>query len=234
MSSRSISLADVSVRFGGKCALDGVSIDIAAGEIVSLIGPSGSGKSTLLRIIAGLQRPSSGRVLIGGVTVADAGTFVEPDARRVGMVFQDYALFPHLTVADNVAYGLCTMPREAARRRVAALLDSIALADRAASYPHMLSGGERQRVALARALAPAPDILLLDEPFCSLDASLRERIRDEAMQLVRGAGTTVVLVTHDAADAAAAGGRVALMHDGALLSEQTPIPTTGVTHVSTV
>ncbi len=208
------------MRYGTRAVLDGVTIDLAAGEVFTLIGPSGSGKSTLLRVIAGLERPASGRVAIDNLEVAGTSTFVEPEHRRVGMVFQDYALFPHLTVAGNVGYGLRRLEQALARARVGEMLDRVGLADRGASYPHMLSGGERQRVALARALAPAPDVLLLDEPFCSLDASLRKQVRAETFQCLREAGATVVLVTHDPADAVEAGGRVAMMHDGQLLAEQ--------------
>ena len=226
----------MTVRYGTRAVLDDISLDLAAGEVFTLIGPSGSGKSTLLRIIAGLDRPASGQVSIDGVEVAGASTFVEPEHRRVGMVFQDYALFPHLTVAANVGYGLRRAAQLEARERVNDLLGRVGLADRAAAYPHMLSGGERQRVALARALAPAPDVLLLDEPFCSLDASLRAELRADTFRFLRDAGATVVLVTHDPGDAVEAAGRVAMMQAGQLLAEQPPLsaPTAGANHVSTV
>jgi iron(III) transport system ATP-binding protein len=234
-SGRSVSLSGVSVRYGSRAALDGVSLDVAPGEIFTLVGPSGSGKSTLLRVIAGLERPAAGRVRIDDLDVAGPATFVEPEARRVGMVFQDYALFPHLTVAENVGYGLRKTDGAAARERVAELLDSVGLADRAGSYPHMLSGGERQRVAVARALAPAPDVLLLDEPFCSLDASLRRRVRTQTLQVLRDAGATVILVTHDTTDADEAGGRIAIMEAGHLFAEpSSPAATTGARHVTPV
>jgi iron(III) transport system ATP-binding protein len=233
---RPVSLANVTVRYGTRAALQDVSIDLAAGEMLTLIGASGSGKSTLLRVIAGLERPVRGRVSIDGIEVAGPSTFVEPERRRVGMVFQDYALFPHLTVAANVGYGLRRTDQAEARVRVHELLSRIELADRATAYPHMLSGGERQRVALARALAPAPDVLLLDEPFCSLDASLRAQVRADTFRFLRDAGATVVLVTHDRSDAAEAAGRVAMMQAGQLLAEQLPVhePSAGVQHVSTV
>jgi iron(III) transport system ATP-binding protein len=229
-------MTNVTVRYGNRAVLDGVSIDLAAGEVFTLIGPSGSGKSTLLRVIAGLERPAAGRVTIDGVEVAGPSTFVEPERRGVGMVFQDYALFPHLTVAANVGYGLRRASRGDAQRRVHELLDRVGLASRASAYPHMLSGGERQRVALVRALAPAPDVLLLDEPFCSLDASLRKQVRADTVQVLREAGATVVLVTHDPGDAVEAAGRVAMMQAGQLLAEHQPVPdtTAGVLHVSTL
>lgn len=233
---RSVSLANVTVRYGTRPALDDVSIDVAAGEVLTLIGPSGSGKSTLLRVIAGLERPSAGRIAIDKTEVSGPAVFVEPEDRRVGMVFQDYALFPHLTVAANVGYGLRRAARADAQARVHELLEHVGLGDRAGAYPHMLSGGERQRVALARALAPAPDVLLMDEPFCSLDASLRRQVRADTFRFLREAGATVVLVTHDPSDATEAAGRVAMMRAGQLLSEPLPACETaaGVLHVSTV
>jgi iron(III) transport system ATP-binding protein len=233
---RSVSLANVTVRYGTRAVLDNVSLDLRAGEVFTLIGPSGSGKSTLLRVIAGLERPAAGRVAIDRVEVAGPSMFVEPEHRRVGMVFQDYALFPHLTVAANVGYGLRRDKSSAAQARVAELLRQVGLADRGGAYPHMLSGGERQRVALARALAPAPDVLLLDEPFCSLDASLRAQVRADTFRFLREAGATVVLVTHDPDDAVAAAGRVAMMQAGQLLAEGPPVTeaTAGVHDVSIV
>lgn len=232
-SGRPIALSGVTVRYGTRAALEDVTFAVAPGDMFTLLGPSGSGKSTVLRVIAGLERPAAGRVVIGGATVADQSTFVEPDGRRVGMVFQDYALFPHLTVAQNVGYGLRRLDRAAARCVVADCLERVGLADRAASYPHTLSGGERQRVALARALAPAPDVLLLDEPFCSLDASLRRHLRTETFALLRDAGATVILVTHDADDARDAGGRTALMQAGQLIADDSSYSRPGAVHVST-
>jgi len=216
-----VAVEALTVRYRGKTAVDAVSLDVAAGEILSLVGPSGSGKSTLLRTIAGIERPASGRILLEGREVAGPGVFVEPEARHVGMVFQDYALFPHLTVAANVAFGLGRRARGRAAA-VGALLDRVGLADRAAAYPHMLSGGERQRVALARALAPAPRVLLMDEPFSSLDARLRARVRHETLALLRDLGTTVIIVTHDPAEAVELGDRVALLRDGRLVQAGPP------------
>ena len=217
-----VSVEDVRMRFGAVRALDGVSLDVAGGEILCLVGPSGSGKSTLLRVIAGIERGHAGRVRLAGEDVAGPDVFVEPERRRVGMVFQDYALFPHLTVAANVAFGLPRRRGADAARSVAALLDRVGLARYASSYPHMLSGGERQRVALARALAPAPRVLLMDEPFSSLDARLRGRVRRETRALLGDTGTTTIIVTHDPAEAVALGDRVALMRDGRLEQCATP------------
>jgi iron(III) transport system ATP-binding protein len=207
----------VSLAFGGIAAVDDVSLDVQPGEIVSLLGPSGSGKSTLLRIVAGLARPQRGRVHLDGREVTGPDVFVDPEQRRVGMIFQDYALFPHLTVAANVAFGLKDRRNETARRVVADLLERLGLARYAASYPHMLSGGERQRVALARALAPGPRLLLMDEPFSGLDGRLRDRIRVETMEVLREARTTTIVVTHDPIEAMRIADRLALLRTGRLV-----------------
>jgi iron(III) transport system ATP-binding protein len=213
-----LAVDQVTRRFGDRVAIEAVSLEIAAGEILCLLGPSGSGKSTLLRLLAGLDRPSAGRIVLDGLEVAGPGVFVEPERRRVGMVFQDYALFPHLTVAQNVAFGL----RRSARDRVAGLLEAVHLSGRAGCYPHMLSGGERQRVALARALAPQPRVLLLDEPFSGLDGRLRDQIRRETVEVLRRSRTTAVLVTHDAREALRLGDRIALLEGGRLVQVGRP------------
>jgi iron(III) transport system ATP-binding protein len=184
------------------------SVTVAPGSLVALLGPSGSGKTTLLRVIAGLEAPDAGSVAINGRTVADDTTWVEPEQRRVGMVFQDGALFPHLTVAGNLAFG------EPAAGRVDECLSLVGLADRAGAYPHELSGGERQRVALARALAPEPDVVLLDEPFASLDATLRASLREDVAAILRQAGASALLVTHDQQEALSLADVVAVMRDG--------------------
>jgi iron(III) transport system ATP-binding protein len=190
---------------------------VAPGELVALLGPSGSGKTTLLRVIAGLEAPDGGSVAIDGRTVVDGRTWVEPERRRVGMVFQDGALFPHLTVAANVAFG------EPAPDRAEECLALVGLADRASAYPHELSGGERQRVALARALAPDPDVVLLDEPFASLDAALRTSLREEVAAILRQQGASALLVTHDQQEALSLADVVVVMRDGVV--EQVGSPT---------
>jgi iron(III) transport system ATP-binding protein len=215
-------LDHVTVRFDATVALDGVSLEVRSGEIACLLGPSGSGKSTLLRVVAGIQQIERGRVILDGVPVAAPGTFLEPERRRVGMVFQDYALFPHLTVEANVAFGLRSEQRAGTARRVHELLERVGLSRYARSYPHVLSGGERQRVALARALAPRPRVLLMDEPFSSLDAGLRERVRRETLDLVRDTHTTTIIVTHDATEAVRTADRIALLRSGRLLQCATP------------
>ena len=181
-----LSLESVAVRYAGtrngRAAVEGVSLGLAAGSIGVLIGPSGCGKTSLLRAVAGLERCAAGRVQMGGETLSDAssGRHLAPERRRIGMVFQDYALFPHLSVADNVAFGVAGLDRAARRQRVQQMLDLVGLPHAAGRLPHELSGGQQQRVALARALAPQPRLLLLDEPFSSLDPSLRDQLRDES------------------------------------------------------
>jgi len=181
----------------------GLSFTMARSEIVGVLGRSGSGKSTLLRLLAGLETPDSGRIGIGGRTVFGGGVFVPPEARGVGMVFQDYALFPHLTVAKNIAFGLHRLPRAQRTERVRRMLELVQLADFAERYPHELSGGQQQRVALARALAPEPELLLMDEPFSNLDIELRAAIRGELREILKRTGTTCLLVTHDRQDVSA-------------------------------
>jgi iron(III) transport system ATP-binding protein len=217
-----LTLEGVSARYGAKVALAKVSLAVASGEILGLLGPSGSGKSTLLRLIAGVDRPSGGRILIDDLEMSGPEAFVEPEKRRVGMVFQDYALFPHLTVAANVAFGLHDRRQTDTTRTVSTMLERVGLGQRAQSYPHMLSGGERQRVALARALAPQPRILLMDEPFSSLDSRLREEVRRHTLDLLRETRTTTIIVTHDPDEAMRIADRVALLQSGELIQCATP------------
>jgi iron(III) transport system ATP-binding protein len=212
-----VTIEEVTATFGDIVALDDISVEVRAGQILCLVGPSGSGKSTLLRVVAGITQPARGRIAIGGIEVERPGLSVEPEKRRVGMVFQDYALFPHLTVRKNVAFGIRDKKGSEADRIVAELLERVSLASHADRYPHMLSGGERQRVALARALAPNPRVLLMDEPFSSLDDRLRDRVRQETIGLLRETGTTTILVTHDPGEAVSVGDRVALLHRGRLV-----------------
>jgi iron(III) transport system ATP-binding protein len=190
-------------------ALRNMNLVIEKGEFVCLIGASGCGKSTLLRIIAGFDEPTSGCVEIYDHPVQGPGS-------DRGMVFQDYALFPHLTVAKNVAFGLARMPAHEAARRTAAMLDLVGLSDASGAYPHQLSGGMQQRVALARALAPAPHLMLLDEPFSNLDIDLRERISIEVREILKASGTTAILVTHDQYEAFAIADEIGVMKDGAI------------------
>jgi iron(III) transport system ATP-binding protein len=217
-----VGLRGVSRRFGATAALSGLSLEVRRGETLCLAGPSGSGKSTLLRIIAGLERPDEGEVVLDGTVVDGADAFVPAEGRRVGMVFQDFALFPHLSVADNVAFGLRGLTRREVEERVGRLLDAVGLAGFQARAPHTLSGGERQRVALARALAPEPRVLLMDEPFSSLDGRLREQVRDDTAALLVTLDTTVIVVTHDPDEALALGDRLALLQAGRLVQCDTP------------
>ena len=218
----SLSLERIVKRFAATPAVDDVSLELAAGEHLALIGPSGCGKSTMLLIIAGLLAPDGGTVRIGSRTVAGGGTWIDPDRRRVGMVFQDYALFPHLTVAANIAFGLDKLDKSASRARVAETLALVGLEDLAGRYPHELSSGQQQRVALARSLAPEPDVVLLDEPFSNLDRALRDGLRLETKAVLRRAGATAVLVTHDHSEALGFGDRVAVMRHGRVLQLGTP------------
>jgi iron(III) transport system ATP-binding protein len=210
-------LENVSLHYGAVRALDEVSFDVASGSILCLLGSSGSGKSSALRVIAGLERPTAGRITIQDDLVAGDGRHVEPERRHVGMVFQDYALFPHLTIKANVAFGLRRADRREAERTAMGLLRDVGLADRADCYPHVLSGGERQRVALARALAPRPRILLMDEPFSSLDPRLRDQVREHTIDLLRRTGTTTVLVTHDPVEAMRVADRIGVLSQGRLV-----------------
>lgn len=212
-----LKLERLGLSFGSTVALTDISLEVARGEVVCLLGPSGSGKSSLLRLIAGIEEPSAGRIFIDGIEVAGTNVFVEPENRRVGMVFQDFALFPHLTVAANVMFGV-----HGADVDVTALLARLGIGRLASHYPHMLSGGERQRVALARAMAPRPRVLLMDEPFSSLDSRLRDSVRAHTLSLVREAATTTVIVTHDPDEALRIADRIALLDRGRLVQVGTP------------
>lgn len=214
-----IELRGLSVHYPGRPrpAVEGVSLGLQAGDIGVLIGPSGCGKTTLLRAVAGLEPASAGEILISGQAVEGAGVHVPPERRQVGMVFQDYALFPHLDVGRNVAFGLPRSASAAERRdRVAEVLALVGLAGHEKRMPHELSGGQQQRVALARALAPRPQLLLLDEPFSNLDVDLRERLAHEVRAILKAAGATALLVTHDQLEAFAIGDRIGVMHEGRL------------------
>ncbi len=205
-------------HFGAATALDEFELEVPPGAILALLGPSGCGKTTALRVVAGFDRPDGGSVEIGGHTVVDDTRSVPPEQRRVGMVFQDYALFPHMTVAANIAYGLGRSPAA----RVAEVLELVGLAGLGTRMPHELSGGEQQRVALARALAPEPAVILLDEPFSNLDASLRDRMRRDVRTILAEADATAIFVTHDQEEALAIADIVAVMRDGRVHQIGTP------------
>jgi iron(III) transport system ATP-binding protein len=211
-----IALDAVSKRFGETAAVSKASLCVDRGEVVALLGPSGCGKTTLLRLVAGFERPDEGAIAVAGRSVASPGIWVAPESRRVGMVFQDYALFPHLTVAANVGFGL---PRRERAARVPDLLDVVGLSGLDRRYPHELSGGQQQRVALARALAPAPELVLLDEPWSNVDPFLRETLRAEVAEIIRPLGVTVLLVTHDREEAFSLADRIALMREGTIVQE---------------
>jgi len=222
VSAPAVVLEDVHKSYGSTVAARAVDLSVSAGEIVTVIGPSGCGKSTALRLVAGLERPDAGRILIADDVVAEHGRFVPPERRRVGLVFQDHALFPHLSVEHNVAFGLNKLPRPERAERVREVLDLVRLGHLAGRYPHELSGGEQQRVALARALAPRPAVVLLDEPFSSLDENLRAQVRAEVVGILRETSTTAVLVTHDQTEALSIGDRVVVMREGVIEQVGTP------------
>ena len=208
--------AEVRYAAGSRPAVQAVTLGLAQGDIGVLIGPSGCGKTTLLRAVAGLEPLSGGEIRLGGEVVSRVGTTLAAEQRRVGMVFQDYALFPHLDVQSNVAFGLHRLPASQRLARVAQVLELVGLTGSERRYPHELSGGQQQRVALARALAPQPRLLLLDEPFSNLDIDLRERLAHELRQILKAAQATALFVTHDQMEAFAIGDVIGVMHEGQL------------------
>lgn len=217
-----LALDRISHRFGTLLAVDGVSLTVAAGEIVCLVGPSGCGKTTLLRLAAGLEPLQQGTVRIGGDVVDGGGQYLPPERRRVGLVFQDYALFPHLSVRNNVAFGLTGLPAAERRVRVDRALARIEMAEYSDTFPHALSGGQQQRVALARAVVTEPRVVLLDEPFSGLDTRLRDLVRDDATQILRESGIATLMVTHDPEEAMYVADRIAVMNMGRLHQVATP------------
>jgi len=215
----SVSCHGLRKRFGDVQAIDDVSIEVDEGEIFALLGPSGCGKTTMLRLIAGFERPNAGTISVGGRTLVGPGVFEPPERRHAGMVFQDYALFPHLSVFGNVAYALGKHPDHS---RVWEALELVGLAHASERAVNELSGGQQQRVALARAMAPRPELILLDEPFSNLDAALRERLRGEVREILDEAGVTALFVTHDQAEALSVADRVAVMREGRIEQAGTP------------
>ncbi len=208
--------------YGAVESVRGVSFEIAPGEVVALIGNSGCGKTTLLRLAAGLERPSGGRVLLDGREISGARAFVPPERRGIGLMFQDYALFPHLTNLENVMFGLHGFSRADSERQARSALERVSLGPLADEYPHMLSGGEQQRVALARAIAPRPAVILMDEPFSGLDRRLRDAVRSDTLAILREARATCLIVTHDPEEAMRRADRIALMRAGQIIDMGTP------------
>jgi iron(III) transport system ATP-binding protein len=217
-----LTLNNIECQYDGRLAVCGLSLRVNKSETVCLLGPSGCGKTTVLRAIAGFHPLSGGEILINGTTVSDPRFTLPPEQRRLGMVFQDHALFPHLSVGSNVGFGLRGMSRGQKQAIVDEMLELAGLTGLGDRYPHELSGGQQQRVALARALAPEPDLILLDEPFSNLDIELRERLSGEVREILKHRGTTAVLVTHDQHEAFALGDAVGVMHEGKLLQWDTP------------
>ncbi len=215
-------LKDVSKSFGKVHAVRDLSLEVQKGEFVSLLGPSGCGKTTVLRLIAGLEKPDKGIIKIGEKILSGHGYWVPPEKRRIGLVFQDYALFPHMTVFENVAFGLAGLSKKERQERVIELLSLVGLEHVAKRYPSELSGGQKQRVALARALAPSPEVMLLDEPFSNLDADLRKDLREETRAILKRSGTTTILVTHDQEEALSLSDRVGVLCCGKLEQMGTP------------
>ena len=217
--SESLSAIGVSRAYHGVRVVDSVSLDLKPGAITALLGGSGAGKSTLLRLFAGLEPVDDGEIRLGGRVLSSTKTTLAPAKRRIGLIFQDFALFPHLTALQNVQFGLKPLGKEAAQAEALAWLGRLGLTQRADAYPHELSGGEQQRVAIARALAPKPAAILMDEPFSGLDPALRASVRDEALEAVRAADIPALLVTHDPMEALEAADHVAIMRGGRIRQE---------------
>lgn len=222
MSGAGLELIGICHAYGEAASLQDISLQVAPGEVLCLLGPSGCGKTTLMRVAAGVERQTSGELYIGGRLMAGEGTFVPPEKRGVGLMFQDYALFPHLTILRNVLFGLKHLDKRKAMQEAMAALQRVGLASHAEDYPHALSGGEQQRVALARALAPRPGILLMDEPFSGLDKRLRDRVREETLAILKDSQASCVVVTHDPEEAMRMGDHIALMRRGRLIQYGAP------------
>ena len=216
-----LEVAKISQSYSKKVVVSNLSIELNQGVIGCLLGPSGCGKTTVLRCIAGFEPVVAGEILLNGVKVSSSGFTLRPEQRHIGMVFQDYALFPHLTVNSNIIFGLHYMSRTERSKRVTEMLETVGLKDVANNYPHELSGGQQQRVALARALAPQPDLLLMDEPFSNLDVNLRERLSLEVRDILKSQGTTAILVTHDQNEAFAIADEIGVMQHGKIMQWDT-------------
>ncbi|MDP5362887.1 MAG: ABC transporter ATP-binding protein, partial [Paracoccaceae bacterium] len=214
-----LEIKNIVKTFGGRQVVDDVSLTVMPGQVTCLLGPSGCGKSTTLRIVAGVEKQDSGSIHVDGTLVCDAGFSLPPEQRNIGLMFQDFALFPHLTVAQNVAFGL---KGRKVTDRVHMLLEKVGMSRHTTDYPDQLSGGEQQRVALARALAPKPRIMLMDEPFSGLDDRLRDDIRDETLAVLKSEGTAVLLVTHEPGEAMRMADEIALMRDGKIVQRGAP------------
>ena len=217
-----LELKHVSQAYDSTQVVNNLSFSLAKGQIGCLLGPSGCGKTTILRCIAGFEHITDGEILLGGITVSQAGHDLPPDKRRIGMVFQDYALFPHLTVFDNIGFGLHRLNKAERKRRILELLETVGLPEAHGMYPHELSGGQQQRVALARALAPRPELLLMDEPFSNLDVELRERLSLEVRNILKQHQTTAIIVTHDQHEAFAIADEIGIMFQGQIQQWDTP------------
>ncbi len=217
-----LQLNNISLSYGSHTVIQNIDLYLDEGEIGCLLGSSGCGKTTLLRSIAGFEKPDQGKIQIRNKIVNSNTINTPPEQRNIGMVFQDFALFPHLSVRKNIAFGLNKLKKTAAKQRVNELLEMIDLTDIGEKYPHQLSGGQQQRVALARALAPKPDLLLLDEPFSSLDIELREQLATEVGKIIKHEGITAILVTHDQHEAFAMADKVGLLHQGKMIQWDTP------------
>ncbi len=222
MTPGALDLVDITFAYDGADVVRNVTMSVAPGEIVCLLGPSGCGKTTCLRIAAGLERVTRGQVYVAGRKVAGDGIFIPPEERRVGLVLQDFALFPHLSVAGNVAFGIKKETRAERYRHAVDLLEQVNLGDYADAFPHQLSGGQQQRVALVRALAPRPAVMLMDEPFSGLDVTLRADVRRNAIRILEKNDTPTLIVTHDPDEALAVADRIIIMHEGRILQAGTP------------
>lgn len=222
-----LTFENVSHTYGVTPSVENISIQIRKGEVVSLLGPSGCGKSTILRLASGLEQPQAGTIMLDGKVVASEGVFIPPEERGIGLVFQDYALFPHMSVRRNILFGLegvsNGMSREQKEARVNSVLDHVDLSGLGEMMPDELSGGQQQRVALARALAPEPRLILMDEPYAGLDSRLRERIRDDMLHILKEAGTAVLMVTHDSEEAMFMSDRIYVMRSGQIEQAGRPI-----------